>query len=362
MVFTGMEQQMQLGVFLNHQGARQVAAKAEELGCAVALAPEGFRSDAPSVLGAVAACTDRIGLAAGVMQIPARTPVLTALTTATLDAQSGGRFRLGLGVSNPDVSLGWYGVKFDHPLQRTREYVEIVRMALRGEQVRYRGRHYQLPPPGSAESAHLKAAAVRADIPIYLAGVGPGSLELAGEIADGWIGVFSSPERIAESLTHVSAGRERAGKSMSGFEILPSVPIGVGADPERAAAPLRHYFANFIGMGSREKSIYHALATRMGFGAAAKRIHDQIHAGDRPAAAAAVPYELIEATSLVGDVERIAARMSAYERAGVTTLGLTLLAPTVEGQIEAVETAVEALRLASRETDAAQDAAMAASR
>jgi F420-dependent oxidoreductase-like protein len=335
---------MQLGVFLNHNGACEVAARAEELGCAVALAPEGFRSDAPSVLGAVAARTSRIALASGVMQIPARAPVMTALTAATLDSLSGGRFRLGLGVSNPDVSLGWYGVSAERPLRRTREYVEVVRLALTGAPVRYDGTHYRLPPEGTGEAARLVAAAVRADIPIYLAGVGPRSLQLAGEIADGWIGVFSSPRRIAESLVEVARGRERAGATLSGFEVLPSVPIGFGADPEEAARPLRGYFANFIGMGSREKSIYNTLAGRMGYGAAAEQIHRHCHAGDRAAAAAAVPFELIDQTSLVGDVDRIAARLAEYRAAGVTTLGLTLLAPTVAGQIEAVEVAVEALR------------------
>ncbi len=342
---------MRLGVFLNYNGAARVAVRAEELGFAVALAPEGFRSDAASVLGAVAARTSRIGLASGVMQIPARTPVMTALTAATLDAVSGGRFRLGLGVSNPDVSLGWYGVDFEHPLRRTREYVDIVRLALRGEHVRYRGRHYRLPAGSSEEAARLVAAPVRADVPIYLAGVGPGSLKLAGEIADGWIGVFSSPERIAESLAHVRAGRERAGKAMTGFEVLPSVPIGVGDDPELAAAALRPYFANFIGMGSQDKSIYGALAARMGFADAAAEIRRHLHAGDRAAAAAAVPYQLIDATSLVGDVERIATRLAAFERAGVTTLGLTVLAPTAHGQIEAIEAAAAALRLAQRGRD-----------
>src|SRR5947207_7582683 len=137
---------MELGVFLTNHNAVDVARRAERLGYTMALAPEGFRCDAVSVLGAVAAATKRIGLASGLMQIPARTPVLTALTAATLDALSCGRFRLGLGVSNPDVSLGWYGQPFDHPLRRTREYVDIVRLALRGEPVRYAGRHYRLPP------------------------------------------------------------------------------------------------------------------------------------------------------------------------------------------------------------------------
>src|SRR5213078_1375925 len=169
-------------------------------------------------------------------------PVLTALTAATLDGLSGGRFRLGLGVSNPDVSQGWYGVPFDRPLARTREYVEIVRTALRGEPVRYAGRYHRLPPEGSTEAAHLHAAPVRADLPVWLAAVGPASLELAGELADGWIGVFCPPERVEESLRHVRKGRS----DMAGFEVLPSVPISVADDPGMAADAVRGYFANFI--------------------------------------------------------------------------------------------------------------------
>ncbi|MFG1751902.1 LLM class flavin-dependent oxidoreductase [Streptosporangium sandarakinum] len=336
---------MELGIFLNYDGAVPVAREAERLGFAYALAPEGFRSDAVSVLGAVAASTERIRLAPGVMQIPARTPVMTALAAATLDGLSGGRFCLGLGVSNPDVSRGWYGVDFDAPLARAREYVEVVRLALTGGPVRYSGEHFRLPPPGTREAAHLRAAPVRADIPIYLAGVGRRSLELAGEIADGWIGVFCPPERLAESLGHVRAGRARAGKGLGGFEVMPSIPIGVGDDPERAAEPLRPYFANFIGMGSRERSVYFALAVSMGFGAAAEEIHDRCHAGDRAGAARAVPFELIDRTSLVGDAKRISARMAEYAAAGVTTLGLTSLATSLDGHLETLRVAEEALRL-----------------
>ncbi len=335
---------MELGVFLNHQHAVDVARRAEQLGYTMALAPEGFRSDAVSVLGAVAGATERIGIASGLMQIPARTPVMTALTAATLDSLSGGRFQLGLGVSNPDVSLGWYGQPFDRPLQRTREYVDIVRMALRGEAVRYPGRHYTLPPEGTTEAAQLRAAAVRADIPILLGAVGQRSLELAGRIADGWIGVFSSPQRIADSLAHCRAGRVEAGiADDQPFHVLPSVPIGVGTDLEAAAAPLRGYFANFIGLGSRERGVYYRLAVELGYEAAAAEIHRCCRSGDRAGAARAVPLELIDAVSLLGDVPRIAARMAAYEAAGVTTLGLTLLDPSLDGQLRTVEAAAAAL-------------------
>jgi F420-dependent oxidoreductase-like protein len=333
---------MRLGVFLSHSGGVRVAEEAERLGYAVALVPEGFKQDAPSLLGALATRTSRIRLASGVMQIPARTPVLAALTAATLDSLSGGRFALGLGLSNPDVSSGWYGVPYDRPLARTEEYVAIVRMALAGRPVRYAGRHYRLPPEGVDEAAHLSGAPVRADIPIYLAAVGPASLELAGRVADGWMGVFCSPERLAESLRHVRSGRRQAGRDLDGFEVLPSIPIATGEDARAAAEQLRGYFATFVGLGSRDRSIYHRLVTGLGFGAAADEIRARYRAGDRAGAARAVPFELMDATSLLGPPERIAARMAEYARAGVTTLGLTCPAATPAEQMETLRVATAA--------------------
>lgn len=334
---------MRLGIFLSYETACDVAAEAERLGYAMALAPEGFRSDAPSVLGAVSARTNGIGLASGVVQVPARSPVMTALTAATLDALSGGRFRLGLGLSNPDVSNGWYGVPYAHPLARLEEYVAVIRTALSGAPVRYEGRHLRLPPPGADHAAHLGAAPVRADIPIYLAGVGPRALELAGRIADGWTGVFCPPERVAASLRHVRAGR---GGDLGGFEVLPSVPVAFGDDPEEAAEGLRGYYANFIGLGSRERGIYFRLAEELGFGRDAARIHERCAAGDRTGAARAVPFALMDATALVGPAERVAGRMAEYARAGVTTLGLTVLDRTLDGQLRTVREAARARALA----------------
>jgi F420-dependent oxidoreductase-like protein len=336
---------MELAVFLSQGTAVAVAEEAERQGFAVALVPEGFKQDAPSVLGAVAGRTSRIRLASGVMQIPARTPVLTALTAATLDGLSGGRFALGLGVSNPDVSLGWYGVPYDRPLARTREYVDIVRLALSGEPVRYPGRHYHLPPPGVEEAAHLHAAAGRPDLPVWLAAVGPANLELTGEIADGWIGVFTSPDRLAESLRHIAKGRARTGRDLTGFEVLPSVAISVADDPYEAADRVRGYFANFIGLGDRDRSIYARLVTEMGYGDAADEIRARTRAGDRAGAARAVPFELMDAVALLGPPERIAVRMAAYAEAGVTTLGLTPPGPSAQEHLAAVRGAAAALLL-----------------
>lgn len=337
---------MKLGVNLSYQGAVELALAAERLGYDVVLAPEGYRSDAASVLGMVAGRTERIALGSAVMQIPARSPALAALTAATLQALSGERFRLGLGVSNPDVSEGWYGVPFAEPLARTREYVEIVRRALTGEPVRYDGRHYQLPSSGSgAAPLHVITETAGAPVPVYLGAVGPGNLALAGEIADGWIGVFAAPEQVAESVAHVAAGRARTGLPMAGFDIMPCLATAIGDDTDGCVDLLRTHYAYLMGIGAPERNFYIALATRLGFGEAANEVGRCAAAGDRTGAAAAVPTGFVELTALTGPVDRVAERMRQYANAGVTTLGIMIsaMAGRVEERIAVLERAMAAL-------------------
>src|ERR1700759_1655833 len=340
---------VQLAVFLSPQYAVDIAREAERLGLSHAIVPEGFRGDAISVLGAVAASTSRIKLATGLLQLPARTPVLTALTAAPLDELSGHRFHLGLGVSNPDVSRGWYGVDFDDPLGRIREYIDVVRLALAGEPVKYDGQHYRLPPDGQGAPAQFRAVRPRPDLPIFLGGIGPGSIRLAGEIGDGWIGSFCSPERIEFGIARAASGRARAGRDLTGFEVLPSVPIGLGAPAESAAAGVRLYYANFLGMGRLETNIYARLASELGYREQTAHVHELCAHGDRDAAARAVPLGFVEQTSLLGDVGSIAARMTDYARAGGTTLGLTLLDWSPERPITTLRGAAEAARNVSAE-------------
>src|SRR4051812_46624694 len=207
------EDHVRLGLSLGYQAAwttpadhLAMAQEADRLGFAVAWSAEAYGSDTVSMLAWIAGQTRRIGLGSGVMQIPARTPAMTAMTAATLDTMSGGRFRLGLGVSGPQVSEGWHGVRFAKPLGRTREYVEIVRMALRRETVRSAGPHYVLPlPDGPGKALKLTARPLRSDLPVYLASVGPKNLELTGEIADGWLAIFFSPERADDQLETIRA-------------------------------------------------------------------------------------------------------------------------------------------------------------
>ena len=323
----------------------RLAVEAERLGYSSAWAAEAYGSDAVTVLSWVAAQTSRIGLGTGVLQIPARTPAMTAMTAATLDLLSGGRVLLGLGVSGPQVSEGWHGVRFAQPLARTREYVDVVNLALSRRRVRYDGAHYRLPlPDGPGKALHLMLHPPREHIPIYLAAIGPKNLRLAGEIADGWLGVFVSTGRADELLGHLAAGSERAGRTMDGFDVAAYVPLSVGEDLDKCAEPVRPYTALYVGgMGSREQNFYNDLAVRMGYGAQAAVVQDRYLARDYDGAAAAVPAELIDQTSLLGPVERIAERITAFAEAGVTTLVVTPYGPTLDDRVRSLETAVEAL-------------------
>ncbi|MFI9007711.1 LLM class F420-dependent oxidoreductase [Actinosynnema sp. NPDC053489] len=345
---------MRLGLNLGYWGAGndaanlELAREADRLGYSVVWAAEAYGSDAPTVLAWVAAQTERVDVGSAILQIPARTPAMTAMTAATLDSLSGGRFRLGLGVSGPQVSEGWHGVRFDKPLGRTREYVDIVRAALRRDRLRYDGEHYTLPlPDGPGKALTLTVHPVREHIPVYLAAVGPKNVELAGEIADGWLALFLSPDHSGDVLASLRAGREKAGKTLDGFDVAATVPMVVGDDWRACADRVRPYAALYVGgMGSRQKNFYNDNAARMGFAAEAAEVQDRYLAKDYEGAMAAVPADFLDATSLLGSKERIADRMRAYAEAGVTTLTLSPMLQDLEQGIAALRTATEALDLA----------------
>jgi F420-dependent oxidoreductase-like protein len=343
---------MRLGLSLGYQTAWStpadhlaLAQEADRLGFSVVWAAEAYGSDTVSMLAWIAGQTERIDLGSGVMQIPARTPAMTAMTAASLDALSGGRFRLGLGVSGPQVSEGWHGVRFGRPLARTREYVDIVRLAVARKEVSYQGEFYQLPlPDGPGKALRLGFHPPREYIPTYLAAVGPKNLELAGEIADGWLAVFLAPEYAAEQLASIAAGRARAGKTIEGFDVVPSVPVVIGDDVAMCAELVRWYAALYVGgMGSRQQNFYNQLATRMGYGEAARRVQDLYLSKQQRDAAAAVPLEFIDRTSLLGPVDRIAARMREYAAAGVTTLSVSLFVADRESGEQTLRQIAEAL-------------------
>ncbi len=342
---------MKLAVNLGYWGSGndaenlEVAREADRLGYSCVWVAEAYGSDAATVLSWIAAQTQGIDIGSAIFQIPGRTPANTAMTSATLDTLSGGRFRLGLGVSGPQVSEGWHGVRFTKPLTRTREYVDIVRLALSRQRVTYDGEFFTLPlPDGPGKALTLTVHPVRENIPIYLASIGPKNLELTGEIADGWLAIFFSPENAAELMKPLISGREKVGKTMSGFDVVPTVPVVPGASVEECANLVRPYAALYVGgMGSRDKNFYNQLAVRMGYEDAAIEIQEKYMAKDYAGAAAAVPLDFIDSTSLIGPPERITKRLSAYADAGVTTLSVASFAGTLKERVATLHVMNKAL-------------------
>ncbi len=342
---------MRLGLNLGYQSAwttpadhLAMAQEADRLGYAVVWAAEAYGSDTVSMLAWIAGQTRQIDLGAAVMQIPARTPAMTAMTAATIDALSGGRFRLGLGVSGPQVSEGWHGVRFGKPLGRTREYVEIVKMAIARQPVSYQGEHYTLPlPDGPGKAIKLGFRPPREAVPIYLAAVGPKNLELAGEIADGWLAIFFAPDAAGEYLQHIERGRAKSGRGITGFDVAPSVPVVVGDNVAWCADVLRHYAALYVGgMGSREQNFYNQLAVRMGYADAAATVQDLYLSGKKAEAAEAVPQEFIERTSLLGNKIEIKERIKQYAAAGVGTLSVSPYVGDLKSGLDTLRIVAEA--------------------
>jgi F420-dependent oxidoreductase-like protein len=296
----------------------ELAVEAERLGYDSAWAAEAWGTDAVTVLSWLGARTTTLKLGAGIMQIPARTPGMTAMTAATLDLMSGGRFLLGLGTSGPQVAEGWHGVPFGKPVPRTREYVEIVRAMLRREAVAYDGDYYELPYRGEDASGlgiplKLMLRPLRSEIPIYLAAIGPRNVALAFEIADGWLPVWLSPYRLRE----LYGERLRDGFDVAAF----GVPLVLTDDVEGGREFVKHQLALYVGgMGARGRNFYNDLVSRYGYEDAARRIQDLYLDGKKLEAAAAVPDELVDEVALVGPRERLAERLDAWRESGVTTL------------------------------------------
>lgn len=326
--------------------ALAVAAESLDLDCV--WAAEAYGSDAVTVLSAVAARTHRIGIGSAVLQIPGRTPAMTAMTAATLDALSQGRFRLGVGVSGPQVSEGWHGVRFADPIGRTEEYVQIVRQALSRRRVTAGGAHFTLPlPGGQGKSLVLALHPVRQHVPIYLAAIGPKNLDLTGRIADGWLGIFFDPNTAGDSITRIGRAAAEAGRDPADIDICVTVPTSVDPDPVRAADRARGHAALYIGgMGSPKTNFYHRTATAMGFGERADEVQRRFLSRDYAGAAAAVPHEFIDRTGLFGDEERIAERIGRLTDAGVTSIAIICLDRDLDSKIATLKTVAAAAQRA----------------
>jgi F420-dependent oxidoreductase-like protein len=308
-----------------------LAQEAERLGFSAVWTEEAYGSDAVTPLAWVGALTKTIGLGSAVWQVPARTPAMAAMTAATLDVLSEGRLRLGLGASGPQVVEGWHGQPFERPVGRTREYVEIVRQMLAREQpVSYEGKEYRLPYQGDrglglGRSLKLIIHPRRADVPIYLGALGPKNIEMTAEIADGWLPIFFSPSSFEEVFAEPLAnGFARAGDGKSagdGFDVAPIVSVVVGEDPEECRRPVREKIALYIGgMGAAKKNFSNQLIRRFGFDQEADEIQAKFLAGDRAAAAAAVPDELVDEVALCGSKARIAELLERWRGTAVTTM------------------------------------------
>ena len=295
-----------------------LAQEAERLGYDSAWASEAWGTDCVTVLSWLGATTTTIKLGSAIMQIPGRTPANTAMTAATLDLLSGGRFVLGLGTSGPQVVEGWHGQPWGKPLPKTREYVEIVRTVLRREVLEYHGEHYDVPlrsGSGLGKPLKLMARPLRADIPIYLAVISPRAVGHTFEIADGWLPIFWSPEK-ARSVFASAFERARPG-----FDISPTAPALLTDDVQAGRDALKPYYALYVGgMGSRGKNFYNDLFRRYGYEEEARAIQELYLDGRKRDAAVAVPDGFVDEVALVGPKERIAERLAAWRESGATSL------------------------------------------
>lgn len=316
----------------------------EKAGLDIVFVPEAYSFDAISQLGFIAACTERLEIASGILQIYTRTPSLTAMTAAGLDHVSDGRFTLGIGASGPQVIEGFHGQPYTAPLARTREIVDICRSVWRREPVVHEGRHYRIPLPadqgtGLGKPLKLINRPVRERIPILLAAIGPKNVALAAEVAEGWLPMFFHPEK-ADAVwgPALAEGSARRDAILGPLDVVVSAPLAVGDDVDDLIDLARPQLALYIGgMGARGRNFYHDLARRYGYETEADTIQELYLSGRKEEAAAAVPQDLLRATSLIGPASHVAERVEAYRAAGVGTLRVAPVAPTHERRLADVE-------------------------
>ena len=337
---------MRVGMFLNYAGGFaetvEELADFERAGIDIVFVPEAYSFDAVSQLGFIAAKTERMQIASGILPLYSRTPALLAMTAAGLDFVSGGRFTLGLGASGPQVIEGWHGVAYDAPIGRAREIIEICRMVWRRDRLAYQGRYYQLPLPGGTglgKPLKLINHPVRERIPIALAAIGPKNVAVAAELAESWMPIFYVPDK-ADAVwgEAVAEGRAKRDPALGPLDVIAHVPLAIGDDVSGLREASRPQLALYIGgMGARGRNFYNDLARRFGYEAEAKAIQDAYLEGRKAEAEALVPAELVERTSLIGPEGYVAERLAAYRESGVTTLNVTPLAPTHQARVRLLE-------------------------
>jgi F420-dependent oxidoreductase-like protein len=339
---------MRIGLGINYAGGfKEVAAEVADLeraGLDIVFVPEAYSFDAVSALGYLAASTQRVHLASGIMQLYTRTPTLTAMTAAGLDYVSDGRFTLGLGASGPQVIEGFHGVAYDAPVARTREVVDICRRVWRRERLQFDGEHYTIPLPagrgtGLGKALKLINEPVRERIPILLAALGRKNVELAAEIAEGWQPIFFLPERANEVWGQALAtGKANRDPALGELDVYAGPALAIGENVEPLREFVKPHLALYIGgMGAKGRNFYHALATSYGYGAEADRIQQLYLAGDKDGATKAVPDDLVRDVSLIGTAGFVKERVEAFREAGVTTLNVVPIAETRADRVKLIE-------------------------
>jgi F420-dependent oxidoreductase-like protein len=339
---------MRIGMSLSYAGGFKETvdelADYEKAGLDIVFVPEAYSFDAVSQLGYIAARTERLQIASGILQIYSRTPTLTAMTAAGLDYVSEGRFVLGIGASGPQVIEGWHGVPYHAPIGRTREIIEICRMVWRRERLSYEGKYYKLPLPadegtGLGKPLKLINHPVRERIPIIIASLGPKNVEMTAELAEGWEPIFYIPEKAGDVWGDALArGKAKRDPSLGELDVVAQANLAIGDDVEGFLEFGRPMAALYIGgMGAKGKNFYNDLARRYGFEKEAEEIQDLYLAGKKQEAAEKIPYELLQKTSLIGSEGFVRDRLAALKESGVTTLNITPIAADHEARVKLIE-------------------------
>jgi F420-dependent oxidoreductase-like protein len=344
---------LKLGLNLGYWGigprgdeATEIVLAAERFGYDSVWSAESYGSDAVSVLAYIAARTETIQLGAAILQVPARQPAAAAMAGVTIDALSGGRFIFGFGPSGPQVSEGWYGVPYEKPWGRTREYVEIVkRIVAREDRLTYDGKHFTLPliegegVTGQGKALKLNVHPVRSEIPIYLGAIGRKSVELAAEIADGWIPIFFSVDKWRDAWgEHIDAGLEKGGRARGDFQVSPSVQVAIDGDLDAARGLVKAGLLLYLGgMGSKKTNFYVDLTRRFGFAEVADEVQSLYLDGKREEAYAAIPDELVDATAMIGTEEEVAERVKSFADAGVDRMIVSPMHGNAEENLATLE-------------------------
>jgi len=325
--------------------------EAEKLGVDSVWSAEAWGHDAATPLAFLAARTSRMKLGSGIMQTVGRTPANTAMTAMSLASLSGGRFILGLGVSGPQVVEGWHGLPYTRPIQRMRETIDIVRIICRGDKSEYNGKIFQLPLPGGEGKAIRSRAEPQPNIPVYLATLSPNSLELTGEVADGWIGTSFMPEHADVFFDHIERGAKKAGRSLADLDLMAGGAAGFSDDVDKLVERHRPGIAFTLGaMGSKQHNFYNNAYRRAGFDEDALAVQRLWLEGDREGAAKLVPDEMVVGSNLLGTEDMVRDRIRAYREAGVTTLRLQPDGRNLEERLETLGRAVRLVQEVSAET------------